>query len=89
MLSNLKATLAARRMRQFELAAELKISASTLTEIILGRRPLEDGQRTRIGVLLGVEDLEWLFLDVRPRPAARPAGSPPVIALHVAPGTRA
>ena len=72
MLANLKATLAARRMRQFELAAELKVSPSVLTEIILGRRPLEDGQRTRIAVLLGVEDLEWLFLDVRPRPASRP-----------------
>ena len=85
MLANLKAALAAKRLRQFELAAELKISPATMSEIILGRRPLEDGQRTRIAAVLGVEDVEWLFAVVRPR--ARRA-DPPTAPLAAAPASR-
>jgi hypothetical protein len=40
-LVNLKAALAARRMRQVDLAIELKISPSVLSEIVNGRRSAE------------------------------------------------
>jgi transcriptional regulator with XRE-family HTH domain len=75
-LANLKAALAARKMTQFELAGELRISPSVLTHFVLGRRPVEPEMRARVGELLGVADLEWLFMEVRPRAAARPAAQP-------------
>jgi len=66
MLSNLKAALAARGMRQADLAAALKIHASVVSEIICGRRKADIELRTRIAAMLAVENQAWLFKSVVP-----------------------
>jgi transcriptional regulator with XRE-family HTH domain len=60
MLMNLRAALAARRLRQVDLALSLKIPPSTLSEIICGRRPADPSQRARIAVALCADEA-WLF----------------------------
>jgi transcriptional regulator with XRE-family HTH domain len=60
MLANLKAALAARRLRQVDLALSLKIPPSTLSEIICGRRQAESSLRTRIAEALCADEA-WLF----------------------------
>ena len=60
MLVNLKAALAARRMRQVDLALALKIPSSTMSEIICGRRQAENWLRTRIAEALRADE-SWLF----------------------------
>jgi transcriptional regulator with XRE-family HTH domain len=60
MLANLKAALAARRVRQFDLALMLKISPSVLSEIINGRRQPNPSLRARIAEALHADE-RWLF----------------------------
>lgn len=80
MLVNLKSVLAARRMRQYELAVALRISPSTLSEIICGRREADAELRARIAALLAVEE-RWLFQRVVP-PRAVHAGNMPILAVQ-------
>jgi transcriptional regulator with XRE-family HTH domain len=74
MLSNLKTALAARRMRQAELAQAIGISASTLSEFIRGRAELAPHLLTRIAESLQA-DPDWLFARVAVIPPLRSAGS--------------
>jgi transcriptional regulator with XRE-family HTH domain len=60
MLSNLKTALAARRLRQVELAQAIGISASTLSEFIHGRIELAPHFLARIAETLQA-DPGWLF----------------------------
>jgi len=76
-LSNLKAALAARGWRQADLAAQLKIHASTVSEIVCGRRQADARLRARIAALLGVDE-PWLFKSVVPPRPVRP-DSPEIV----------
>jgi len=67
-LNNLKAALAARQMRQVELALSLRISPSTLSEIICGHRLADASLRTRIAEALRADEA-WLFSKVTRIPA--------------------
>jgi transcriptional regulator with XRE-family HTH domain len=60
MLMNLKAALAVRRLRQAELALELKISTGLLSEVIQGRKDLPPHLRTRAAEFLRADEA-WLF----------------------------
>lgn len=60
MLANLKATFAARRVRQVDLALSLRIPPSALSEIVNGRRKASPGLRDRIAQALRA-DPDWLF----------------------------
>lgn len=60
MLLNLKTTLAVRGMKQVDLAHELKIPASTFSEIVNGRRSPDASTRRRIAIRLDAEE-NWLF----------------------------
>jgi len=71
MLSNLKTALAARRMRQVELAQAIGIAPSTLSEFIHERCELAPHFRTRIAEALQAEP-GWLFSRVTRIPALRP-----------------
>jgi len=71
MRTNLKAALAARRMRQAELAAAVGIAPSTLSEFIRGRAELAPHLQARIAELLRA-DGDWLFLSVQHIPAPKP-----------------
>jgi len=68
MLVNLKAALAARRMRQVDLALALKIPPSTLSEIICCRRQAESWLRARIAEALRADEA-WLFARVTQIPS--------------------
>lgn len=59
-LVNLKIALAARNKKQVELALDLKISPSLLSEIIHERRRADASLRTRIAEAL-ITDEAWLF----------------------------
>jgi transcriptional regulator with XRE-family HTH domain len=72
MLTNLKAALAARRMRQVELALSLRIPPSTLSEIVCGHRQADPALRARIAEALRADEA-WLFSAVTRIPA--PAGT--------------
>lgn len=71
MLSNLKVALAARRLRQAELAAAIGVAPSTLSEFIHGRVELAPHQRQRIAEMLRA-DPAWLFTRVTHIPALKP-----------------
>lgn len=75
MRSNLKTALAARRMRQAELALAVGIAPSTLSEFIHGRAELAPHQRDRIAGILRA-DCEWLFATVTHIPAPKPENEP-------------
>jgi transcriptional regulator with XRE-family HTH domain len=60
MLTNLKAARASRGMKQVDLALALKISPSTLREIVCGRRQADTLLRTRIAEALRADEA-WLF----------------------------
>lgn len=75
MLSNLKTALAARRMRQAELAAAIGISPSLLSEAIHLRAQLAPHQRQRIAEVL-CADPAWLFERVIHIPALKPDAEP-------------
>jgi transcriptional regulator with XRE-family HTH domain len=60
MLANVKAALAARQVRQIDLALELKISPGILSEIVNGRRQANPSLRARIATALHADE-RWLF----------------------------
>lgn len=60
MLVNFKTALAARGMRQIELALELKIAPTVLSEIVNGRRSASPSMRARLAEMLQVDEA-WLF----------------------------
>ena len=60
MLVNFKTALAARGMRQIELALELKIAPTVLSEIVNGRRNATPSQRARLAEMLQADE-SWLF----------------------------
>jgi len=74
MLSNLKTALAARRLRQVELAQAIGIAPSTLSEFIHGRAELAPHLLTRIAEALQA-DPSWLFARVTYIPALKPASA--------------
>ena len=63
MLLNLKTVLAARGIKQADLAYELRIPASTLSEIVHERRRPDASMRLRIARRLDAEE-KWLFSSV-------------------------
>jgi transcriptional regulator with XRE-family HTH domain len=63
MLANLKATLAARGVRQVELALSLNIPPSVLSEVVNERREASRELRDRIAQALSA-DPDWLFSPV-------------------------
>lgn len=63
MLVNFKTTLAALDVKQVDLALELKVPPSTISEIICGRRQADASLRSRIAAKLGVDE-SWLFSSV-------------------------
>ncbi len=69
MLANLKTTIAARRLKQVDLALQLKIAPTALSEIIHGRRQADASLRARIAQALQADE-SWLFSSVVriPRP---------------------
>jgi transcriptional regulator with XRE-family HTH domain len=71
MRSNLKTALAARHMRQVELAAAVGISPSTLSEFIHGWAELAPHLQERIAEVLRT-DPTWLFARVTQIPAPKP-----------------
>jgi transcriptional regulator with XRE-family HTH domain len=60
LLANLKTALAARHMRQVDLAMSLRITPSALSEIINGRREANPALRGRIAEALHADE-GWLF----------------------------
>jgi transcriptional regulator with XRE-family HTH domain len=60
MLPNLKAALAVRGMKQVDLAYELRIPASTLSEIVHERRRPDASIRCQIAQRLDADE-KWLF----------------------------
>ena len=60
MLANFKTVLAARRIRQVDLALSLKIPPTVLSEIINGRRQADASLRSRLATALKVDEA-WLF----------------------------
>lgn len=60
MLANLKTALAARGVKQADVALRLKIAPSVLSEIIHERRIASESVRTQLASELGV-DGSWLF----------------------------
>jgi len=75
MLSNLKVALAARRMRQAELAVAIRVAPSTLSEFIHGRVELAPHQRQRIAEVLRA-DPAWLFARITHIPALKAETEP-------------
>jgi transcriptional regulator with XRE-family HTH domain len=73
MLVNLKAALAARRVRQVDLAILLGISPSVFSEIINGRRIADSSLRARIAKELDADE-SWLFVCHASIPAPRSFG---------------
>jgi transcriptional regulator with XRE-family HTH domain len=59
-LVNFKTVLAARGMRQIELALDLKISPTVLSEIVNGRRTASPSLRARLADMLQADEA-WLF----------------------------
>jgi transcriptional regulator with XRE-family HTH domain len=60
MLVNIKTALAVRGMKQVDLAYELRIPASTLSEIVHERRRPDASTRRRIATRLDADE-KWLF----------------------------
>jgi transcriptional regulator with XRE-family HTH domain len=75
MLSNLKTALAARRLHQVDVAIELKISPSVLSEIVNGRRSAEASLRARLAEILQADE-EWLFSSAIRIPARAATATP-------------
>jgi len=59
-LANLKTTIAARRLTQVDLALDLKIAPTVLSEIIHGRRQADPSLRARLAEILQADE-DWLF----------------------------
>jgi transcriptional regulator with XRE-family HTH domain len=64
MRTNLRAALAARGMRQVDLAAELKIWPSVVSDLVTGRRDPEPRVAARIAEILRVD--EFLLFSEQP-----------------------
>jgi transcriptional regulator with XRE-family HTH domain len=60
MLSNFKTALAARGLKQVDLAFELRIPPSSLSEIVHERRRPDASMRRRISQRLNADE-QWLF----------------------------
>jgi len=63
LLVNLKTTIAVRQLTQVDLALQLKIAPTVLSEIIHGRRQADPSLRARIAEALRAEE-SWLFSSV-------------------------
>jgi transcriptional regulator with XRE-family HTH domain len=63
MLVNLKMTIAARRLTQVDLALQLRIAPTALSEIIHGRREADPSLRARIAEALRADET-WLFSSI-------------------------
>ena len=74
MLVNLKTTIAARRLTQVDLALQLRIPPTVLSEIIHGRRLADGGLRGRIADALRADE-SWLFSTVTRIPAPTSFGN--------------
>jgi transcriptional regulator with XRE-family HTH domain len=74
MLLNLKTTIAARRLTQVDLALQLKIPPTTLSQIIHGRRLAEGSLRARIAEALHADEA-WLFSTVARIPGPKSFGN--------------
>ena len=87
MLSNLKAALAARRMKQVDLALRVGIAPSVLSEIVHGRRRIDPGLAARIAEILQA-DPGWLFSSVTyiPAPKLNPQGEASAASTGARPG---
>jgi transcriptional regulator with XRE-family HTH domain len=83
MLANVKTALAARGLRQVELAQAVGLPQSTLSEFIRGRRELAPHFLARIAETLQA-DPAWLFSRVTPIPGPRPKDPLNVAALTAA-----
>lgn len=70
MLLNLRSAIAARQMRQVDLAISLKIAPSVLSEIVNGRRGASASLRAQIAQALQADE-SWLFSSVVRIPALR------------------
>ena len=72
MLVNFKAALAARLVKQIDLALQLKIDPTFLSRIINRRSEADESLRARLAAALQVDE-GWLFSTVTriPRPASR------------------
>lgn len=79
MLLNLKSAIAARGMRQVDLAMQLKITPSVLSEIVNGRREPDASLRSRIAEALDVDE-QWLFSRVTRIPRASSSSSEAALA---------
>ena len=75
MRSNLKTAIAARRMRQAELAAAVGVGQSTLSQFIHGHAFLAPRTQERIAEILRA-DAEWLFALVIRIPPPKPSTDP-------------
>lgn len=72
-LVNLKAAIAARGLKQYDICSALKIHPSVLSEIIHERREADASLRARLAERLGADEA-WLFQTVTKIPApAEPA----------------
>jgi transcriptional regulator with XRE-family HTH domain len=63
LLVNLKSTIAARRLTQVDLALQLKIAPTVLSEIVHGRRLANPSLRAHIAQALRADEA-WLFSSV-------------------------
>ena len=79
MLVNFKAALAARRMKQVDLALDLRIDPTFLSRVINRRCEADASLRARLAAALEVEEA-WLFQTVAriPRPAPKDAAPVPI-----------
>ena len=78
MLANFKTALAARGMRQIELALELKVSPTVLSEIVNGRRTASPSLRARLAELLQADEA-CLFSSVTRIPNRGDSGTGPSV----------
>lgn len=85
MLVNLKSAIAARRLKQVDLALQLKIPPTVLSEIIHGRRLADDSLQARIAEALRADE-SWLFSTVVriPSRATQVEDSAPVAVMAAA-----
>lgn len=60
MLANFKATLAARKIHQVDLALQLRIDPTLLSQIVNERKQADASLRARIAGALAVDE-HWLF----------------------------
>jgi transcriptional regulator with XRE-family HTH domain len=79
MLANLKTTIAARRLTQVDLAVDLKIAPTVLSEIIHGRRQADPSLRARLAEILQANE-DWLFARTFHIPPKSDATETPAIA---------